>query len=187
MPLRKILLNIKNFVIISWNRRWVISSIIIDGYNLIGIHHKDLESQRQKLIETLTLYKKIREHDMTVVFDGWKSGGGKEELSVTGGVKVIYSRLGEKADAVIKRILTSDKNKRQWLVVTSDRDIADHAWSCGFISISSEEFLNSLERPEKIVTGDFDLIEEEYEIEKKSSAKKLSKREKAKRRALSKL
>ncbi|MBU4321109.1 MAG: NYN domain-containing protein, partial [Nitrospinae bacterium] len=57
------------------------SSIIIDGYNLIGIHHKDLESQRQRLVERLAEYKKIKGHYITVVFDGWKSGSGEESHS----------------------------------------------------------------------------------------------------------
>ena len=51
----------KNSVIIHGNRRCVIASIIIDGYNLIGIHHKDLESQRQRLVERLAEYKKLRD------------------------------------------------------------------------------------------------------------------------------
>lgn len=45
-----------------------------------------------------------------------------------------------------------------------------------------------LEKPEKIASGDFDFIEEEeYESQKKGSPRKLSKKEKAKRRALNKL
>jgi hypothetical protein len=96
-----------------------ISSIIIDGYNLIGIEHNDLNRQREKLIRLLIEYKKIKGHEITVVFDGWKSGSGKEEQSTTGGVRVIYSRLAEKADAVIKRIIS--KERKEWIVISSDR------------------------------------------------------------------
>ena len=153
---------------------------------MIGIYHKDLETQRLRLIEELAEYRKIKGHDITVVFDGWKSGGGEENQSMAGGVRVIYSRLGEKADSVIKRLISSDK--RQWIVVTSDRDIADHAWRCGSVAVSSEEFQNVFEKSGKIDSGDFEFLEEEdYEPEKKGSPRKLSKKEKAKRRALSKL
>ncbi|MFZ3122931.1 MAG: NYN domain-containing protein [Thermodesulfovibrionales bacterium] len=162
------------------------SSIIIDGYNLIGIHHKDLESQRQRLVERLAEYKKIKGHDITVVFDGWKSGSGEESHSVTGGIKVIYSRLGEKADAVIKRIISSEK--KQLIVITSDREIADHAWANGSVVVSSDEFSDILGKPLKVETGEFDMIgEDEYEMPKKGSPRRLSKKEKAKMRALSKL
>lgn len=169
------------------NRRWVISSIIIDGYNLIGISHRDLENERQRLVERLVEYKNLKGHDITVVFDGWKNGSGEENQSVVGGVRVIYSRLGEKADSVIKRMISSDK--RQWIVVTSDRDIADHAWRCGSVAVSSDEFSRLLEKIDTAITGEFELLEEEedYESEKKGSPRKLSKKEKAKRRTISKL
>ncbi|MDI6744745.1 MAG: NYN domain-containing protein [Thermodesulfovibrionales bacterium] len=164
----------------------MIASIIIDGYNLIGIQHKDLESQRQRLVERLAEYKKIKGHEITVVFDGWKSGSGNESHSVTGGIKVIYSKLGEKADAVIKRIVSS--GKKQWIVITSDREIADHAWANGSVVVSSGEFSDILGKPLKVGEGEFDLIDEdEYEPTKKGSSRRLSKKEKAKMRALSKL
>jgi predicted RNA-binding protein with PIN domain len=137
-------------------------------------------------VERLAGYRKIKRHEITVVFDGWKSGSGDESHSVTGEIKVIYSRLGEKADAVIKRIVSSEK--RQWIVVTSDREIADHAWASGSVVVSSEEFSDILGKPLKVETGEFDLInEEEYEVPKKGSSRRLSKKEKAKMRAMSKL
>jgi hypothetical protein len=102
---------------LSRERKDAISSIIIDGYNLIGIDHHDLNRQREQLIQSLIDYKKIRGHDITVVFDGWKSGSGREEQFTTGGVRVIYSRLGEKADAVIKRIIS--REKKEWIAITS--------------------------------------------------------------------
>ncbi|RJQ40538.1 MAG: hypothetical protein C4550_03350 [Nitrospiraceae bacterium] len=162
------------------------ASIIIDGYNLIGIQHKDLEGQRQRLVEKLAEYKKIKGHEITVVFDGWKSGSGDESHSVTGGIKVIYSKLGEKADAVIKRIISSEK--KQWIVITSDRDIADHAWANGSVVVSSGEFSEILGKPLRVGKGEFEPIdEEEYESSKKGSPRRLSKKEKAKMRALGKL
>src|SRR4030043_1963824 len=107
-------------------RRFAISSIIIDGYNLIGIQHKDLENQRDALIASLIEYHKKKGHALIVVFDGWKTGGAQENHSVIGGIKVIYSRMGEKADSVIKRIISSER--RGGVVVTSDRDIEACAW-----------------------------------------------------------
>lgn len=160
-----------------------ISYIIIDGYNLIGIYHKDLKKEREKLIDSLIEYRKRKDHKLTVVFDGWKTGGGQESQSVIGGIRVIYSRIGDKADSVIKRIISSER--REWIVVTSDRDIADYAWATGSIPLSSVDFLNVFE---KECPSDFDQEEYEYrEPRRKGNPRRLSKKEKAILRALNKL
>ncbi len=165
-------------------REGAISYLVIDGYNLIGIHHKDLKKQREILIDSLIAYGKKKGHNITVVFDGWRTGQGQESRTVIAGVKVIYSRLGDKADDVIKRMISAER--REWIVVTSDREIAGHAWQTGSIPVSSDDFLNALR------TKYLSDIEEEYEEEyeepgRKGSPRQLSKKEKAVRRALSKL
>lgn len=166
----------------------VIPSIIIDGYNLIGIHHKDLEAQRVKLIDRLIDYTKRKGHDITVVFDGWKDGGGSEGHSVRAGVRIIYSKLGEKADSVIKRIVSSDK--REWIVVSSDRDIADHAWSTGSVPIQSETFIGILERPARQYQESDEVDDDEdydNDFSRRGNPSRLSKKQKAIQRAVSKL
>ncbi|MBE0425858.1 MAG: NYN domain-containing protein [Nitrospirae bacterium] len=162
-----------------------ISYIIIDGYNLIGIYHKDLKKQREQLIDSLIEYRKRKGHQVTVVFDGWKTGGGKESQSVISGIKVIYSRIGDKADSVIKRIISTER--REWIVVTSDRDIADYAWATGSVPLSSEDFLNLFVRK-----GSFDLEREEYDEEykeprRRGNPRRLSRKERAILRALNKI
>ena len=136
------------------------------------------------LIDSLVGYKKSKGHDLTVVFDGWRTGQGQENRTVIGGVKVIYSRIGDKADAVIKRMISAER--REWIVVTSDREIADHAWSTGSIPVSSDDFLSALST--KGFSGIEEEDEEEYfEPRRKGSPRQLSKKEKAVKRALSKL
>jgi uncharacterized protein len=136
------------------------------------------------LIDALIEYGKRKNHDLTVVFDGWRTGQGQESRTVIGGVKVIYSRIGDKADAVIKRMVSAER--REWIVVTSDMEIAGHAWQTGSIPVTSVDFLNALS------TEDLSDIEEEDEEEyvaprRKGSPRQLSKKEKTVRRALSKL
>jgi predicted RNA-binding protein with PIN domain len=163
-----------------------ISSIIIDGYNLIGIHHRDLEKQREMLINSLIEYRKKKGHDITVVFDGWKTGEARESRSVVGGIKVIYSKIGEKADSVIKHMISSDR--REWIAVTSDREIADHAWASGSIPVTSEDFLKATERKISSSFPEEEEDEEDYrEPQRKGNPRKPSKKEKAIKRALSKL
>jgi predicted RNA-binding protein with PIN domain len=162
-----------------------ISSIIIDGYNLIGIHHRDLEQQRNKLIEMLVEYKKFSGHNIILVFDGWKSGSSEETSLVLNGIRVIYSRLGEKADSVIKRLVHSEK--RKWIVVSSDREVSDHTWRHESVAVSSDEFMNAIEKNRKFVEGEYEPLDETGCLRKKGSSRTLSKKEKEKKRVLNKL
>jgi uncharacterized protein len=119
--------------------------IIVDGYNLIRqsdtfrhSERKSLEEGRNALIRSLAGYRKLRGHRMTVVFDGWVGGSPAEERDLAFGVEIIYSRLGEKADEVIKRLL--ERGGEESLVVTSDREIAVYATRRGRTAITSAEF-----------------------------------------------
>jgi predicted RNA-binding protein with PIN domain len=169
-----------------FNKEKDISSIIIDGYNLIGIDHGDLSAQREKLIRMLAEYGKTKRHDITVVFDGWKSGGQREQSGVIAGITVVYSRLGEKADSVIKRIICT--GEKEWIVISSDREIADRAWSCGSVPVPSATFESFLAHPGKTVAGEFEPLEEDREVlHKRGRARTPSKKEKAVLRVLKKL
>ena len=57
----------------------------------------------------------------------------------TGGIEVIYSRFGELADEVIKRLVDESKNPAENLVVSSDREIKEFAQSCGAFVVSAQE------------------------------------------------
>jgi predicted RNA-binding protein with PIN domain len=124
--------------------------IIVDGYNLIRqsdtFRHsemKSLEEGRNALIRSLAGYRRLRRHRITVVFDGWEGGSPTEERDLAGGVEIIYSRLGEKADEVIKRLL--GKGSEEILVVTSDREIATFAARRGKTAIASPAFASLLD------------------------------------------
>lgn len=119
--------------------------IIIDGYNLIKqsdvlrrFERIGLEHGRMELIRRVSLYKKSRGHKITIVFDGWIDGSPIEEHDRENGVDIVYSKKGEKADEVIKRMA---KGKgEEIVVVTSDRSIADSVSRNGVVPISSPEF-----------------------------------------------
>ncbi|MBI5102566.1 MAG: NYN domain-containing protein [Nitrospirae bacterium] len=167
------------------------SSIIVDGYNLIGIQHGDLKAARNRLVVRLSEYAKLRGHDITVVFDGWKSGGKEDAASAVGGVKVIYSRLGDKADLVIKRMISGIK--KDWIVITSDREIADHAWSEGCVAVPSEVFESRLSasgsgtESEYGAADDDDDRTEAFKGKYRGNPMRPSKKEKALQRAIKKL
>lgn len=99
---------------------------------------------------------------------------------------MIFSRLGEKADSVIKRIISSER--RGWIVVTSDRDIAARAWASGSVPISSEDFMNAVEKIHAEQENTYEKYDEEYpQAGRKGNPRKLSKKEKAIRNILHKL
>lgn len=73
--------------------------------------------------------------------------------------------------------------------MTSDRDIVNHAWASGSIPVSAGDFLKAIERKIPSYFGEEEYDDEDDYIEprRKGNPRKLSKKEKAIRRALSKL
>lgn len=119
--------------------------ILIDGYNLIRqsdtlrrMERQSLEAGRKALIEYLAFYKRKRGHKITVVFDGWDSGFAQEERDYLAGINILYSKRGEKADELIKRITAH--SDEEIIVVSSDREILSFARRRGKTSLSSPEF-----------------------------------------------
>jgi len=167
--------------------------LIIDGYNLLHVDRSltrlsatDLQRERERLIDRLATYRRNRPCDITVVFDGWQSGWATENRGRQKGIDLVFSKLGEKADEVIKRMV---KEKGAGvMVITSDREIARFAEKISVSVVPSEQFVERMEkvvfRPQEEYSGD----EEENKGEKKKGpSKRLSKKERRARAALKKL
>lgn len=138
--------------------------IIIDGYNLIRqsdslrrFERLGLEKGREELIRRLAPYRKLKGHRITVVFDGWIGGHLREERQREEGIRIIYSRRGERADEVIKRLARKGSGE-ELVVVTSDREIADAVGRSGGVAIASPEFETRL-----VVEGEAAFLEEKGE------------------------
>ncbi|MCX5890171.1 MAG: NYN domain-containing protein [Deltaproteobacteria bacterium] len=119
--------------------------LIIDGYNVIRqslelqlLDARELEAGRTALLARLAAYRERHHHKITVVFDGWLGGAPNETRDRRQGMLIIYSRLGEKADEVIKRLLAADRQRA--VVVTSDREIQDWAQGVGAAWIAAGQF-----------------------------------------------
>ena len=119
--------------------------ILIDGYNLIKqsdnlrrYERKSLEAGRNALITKLVEYEKKKSHRIIVVFDGRKSGSPDEGRDREGRINIIYSRYGERADDVIKRLAAQAVG--DIIVVSSDREISSYATSLGKTPLTSPEF-----------------------------------------------
>jgi predicted RNA-binding protein with PIN domain len=102
------------------------------------LDRRDLEQGRAALIGQLALYKKARSLHITVIFDGWNRGGLSESQTIERGIRVVFSRRGQKADAVIIRRAKEMGEKA--MVVTSDRQIQLEARRYHATVIPCEEF-----------------------------------------------
>jgi len=119
--------------------------LIIDGYNVIRqsqelqlLDARELEAGRTALLARLEDYRQHCRHKVTVVFDGWLGGDLQETRERRQGMMIIYSRRGEKADEVIKRLLAVERQRA--VVVTSDREIQAWAQRQGAAWISAGQF-----------------------------------------------
>ncbi|PIP40413.1 MAG: hypothetical protein COX19_05800 [Desulfobacterales bacterium CG23_combo_of_CG06-09_8_20_14_all_51_8] len=124
--------------------------IIVDGYNVIRqspvLKHLDrqaLQRGREALIDRLASYKRLKGHKITVVFDGAAEAAIFENRDREKGIHILFSRQGETADAVIKRMAAREKQGA--LVVSSDRDVAGFSAGQGAAVISSVEFEETME------------------------------------------
>jgi predicted RNA-binding protein with PIN domain len=174
--------------------------IIIDGYNLIRqsdslrrFERLGLEKGREELIKRLAPYRKLKGHRLTVVFDGWIGGPLREERQREAGIHIIYSRRGEKADEVIKRIARK-RSGEELVVVTSDREIAQAVERSGGVAIASPEFETRMVLEgqvallsEKGVSPEEDDDEEIRKSVKKGPSRRLSKKERLTERRRRKL
>jgi uncharacterized protein len=120
--------------------------LIIDGYNLLGVRgglRGDIEARRESLILELAGYRQRKRFPLTVVFDGWRSGCSTEQTEWRQGIEVIYSRRGQQADAVLKRL--SEKYGQDCAIVSSDHEIRSAAQAHGSTIMTSGEFETRLQ------------------------------------------
>ncbi len=171
--------------------------LIVDGYNLIRqsaamspMDQADLELGREGLLDRLAAYKRIKGHQITVVFDGASQYSTFDQRDHQKGIKVRFSRQGESADAVIKRMASREGEKA--MVVTSDRELADFSSSRGAAVIDSLEFEKKMEMAAYMALKGVSPESEEEpgwrpDTRKKGPGKKPPKRKRKNQKKISKL
>jgi predicted RNA-binding protein with PIN domain len=124
---------------------------LIDGYNLLHqfpeLRKKmeyDLENARDALLARLSGFSLSKGVIVSVVFDG--SGEPDPSQSRSRTVRVRFSRPPEKADPLIKKMISERKRDEELILVSSDRDIADYARLCGVKVEASQAFAQMMER-----------------------------------------
>lgn len=169
--------------------------IIIDGYNLIRqsrdlsiLDRQDIQQGREALVDMLAAYKKIKSHRITVVFDGTDTPLYSQQRDQHKGISILFSRDGQTADAVIKKMARREMQKA--LVVSSDQEIARSAASSGAATISANDFESKLAM--SIYMGGAETDRDENEgwkptTKKKGPRRRLSKRQRINRVKIGKL
>ncbi len=118
---------------------------LIDGHNLIPKMGLRLDSpdDEMELAAVLQNFARLKRQQVEVYFDGAPIGqAGTRRL---GTVRAHFVRLGQSADSAIRaRLNKMGKAAKNWIVVSSDREVQSSARVNQAQFISSEEFVQTL-------------------------------------------
>jgi uncharacterized protein len=169
--------------------------IIVDGYNLIRqssslsrLDDEDIQLGREALLDKLAAYKRYKHHKITVVFDGANAPPMSPRKQQVSGIKVRFSRSGESADAVIKRMAGREREKA--LVVSSDLAVVNFSAAKGAATISALAFEEKMEMAAYLTTKGIENEDTDGWVpttKKKGPSKRLSKRKRRARIKIRKL
>ncbi|MEV0718646.1 NYN domain-containing protein, partial [Asanoa sp. NPDC050611] len=120
--------------------------LVVDGYNVTkrGYGDMSLEQQRKRLITGLGGIAAQTGDEVTVVFDGAERVHGLPPAPR--GVRVLFSRKGETADELIRRLVRAEPAGRPVVVVSSDREVADGVRRHGAYPLGADALVRRLSR-----------------------------------------
>jgi predicted RNA-binding protein with PIN domain len=120
--------------------------LVVDGYNVTkrGFAEISLEQQRGRLVNGLGGLAAQTRAEVTVVFDGAERVVGLPPAPR--GVRVLFSRKGETADELIRRLVRAEPAGRPVVVVSSDREVADGVRRHGAYPLGADSLVRRLSR-----------------------------------------
>jgi predicted RNA-binding protein with PIN domain len=123
------------------------SHLVVDGYNVTktGYPTMPLEKQRLRLLGGLAVLAAQTGAEMTCVFDGAELAA-PVLLAPPRGVRVLFSKPGQTADELIRRLVRAEPPGRPVVVVSSDREVADGVARAGARPVASTLLLKRLSR-----------------------------------------
>ncbi|MFC1435804.1 NYN domain-containing protein [Streptacidiphilus sp. N1-3] len=121
--------------------------LLVDGYNVTksGYPTLPLEKQRARLLNGLSMLAMHSRAEVTCVFDG-KDLDAPVPMAPPRGVRVLFSRSGETADELIRRLVRAEPEGRPVVVVSTDREVADGVRKAGARPVPSAMLLRRLIR-----------------------------------------
>ncbi len=121
--------------------------LVVDGYNVTktGFPDLSLEKQRNRLLAGLSNLAARSGAEVTCCFDGAALEGRVPAASARG-VRVLFSKAGETADELIRRLVRAEPEGRPVCVVSSDREVADGVRRSGARPLSSLALVRRLDR-----------------------------------------
>lgn len=161
------------------------TKIIVDGYNVLKtlpqysvLQAQSLQAARDALVNSLSA--KAHKYDVTVVFDAWETLSPAESARREHGVRVVYSRPGERADDLIARLAAGANGG--CVIVTRDNAIRAFAAAQG-CQVADPEALLTTPRPRRPkMAGDYTGDDETDRSGRRDSKKGPSHRPKKQRR-----
>ena len=120
--------------------------LVVDGYNVTktGFGELSLEQQRTRLVTGLGGIAAQTGAEVTCVFDGAERMHGLPPTPR--GVRVLFSKKGETADDLIRRLVRAEPSGRPVVVISSDREGADGVRRHGAYPLGSSALLRRLGR-----------------------------------------
>jgi predicted RNA-binding protein with PIN domain len=120
--------------------------LLVDGYNVTkrGFGEMSLEQQRNRLVGGLGGIAAQTGAEVTVVFDGAERVHGLPPAPR--GVRVLFSKKGETADELIRRLVRAEPAGRPVVVVSSDREVADGVRRHGAYPVGADALVRRLSR-----------------------------------------
>jgi predicted RNA-binding protein with PIN domain len=118
---------------------------LIDGHNLIPKVGLRLDSpdDELELVAILQDFARLKRQQVEVYFDGAPIG--QSGTRRFGTIRAHFVRLGQTADNAIRaRLIRMEKDAKNWIVVSSDREVQGAARAAQSQFISSEEFVKIL-------------------------------------------
>jgi predicted RNA-binding protein with PIN domain len=120
--------------------------LLVDGYNVTktGFPEISLEQQRNRLVSGLSGIAAQTGAEVTVAFDGGERVVGLPPAPR--GVRVLFSRKGETADELIRRLVRAEPAGRPVVVISTDKEVADGVRRHGAYPLGSSTLLRRLAR-----------------------------------------
>ena len=125
---------------------------LIDGNNVIGQRvgwHHDKPGSRRQFIEDLVRFIRHQSTTVSVVFDGAPDKT-LPDGSNYHGLKIFYARPGSDADTRIVELVEAERNRKNLVVVTSDRNLTARVRVCGVRVMRSGLFRLMIDRSNEL-------------------------------------